>query len=66
MEQLQRLEAGISLLRVIVDAKNDTLVLIRGKVVDFPITTIRDHGIDRNCFPSHENFSTYVHEVLTL
>lgn len=37
MEQLQRLEAGISLLRVIVDAKNDTLVLIRGKVVDFPI-----------------------------
>lgn len=55
MEQLQRLEAGISLLRVIVDAKNDTLVLIRGKVVDFPITTIRD-GIDNNCFPSHENF----------
>jgi hypothetical protein len=42
MEQLQRLEAGISLLRVIVDAKNDTLVLIRGKVVDFPITTIPD------------------------
>lgn len=55
MEQLQRLEAGISLLRVIVDAKNDTLVLIRGKVVDFPITTTRD-GIDNNCFPSHENF----------
>ena len=55
MEQLQRLEAGISLLRVIVDAKNDTLVLIRGKVVDFPITTIRD-GIDRTCVPSHENF----------
>lgn len=30
--QLQKLEAGIALLRVIVDAKNDTLVLIRGKV----------------------------------
>lgn len=42
MEQLQRLEAGISLLRVIVDAKNDTLVLIRGKVLDFFIKTICD------------------------
>jgi len=30
--QLQKLEAGVALLRVIVDAKNDTLVLIRGKV----------------------------------
>nr|PNR45404.1 hypothetical protein PHYPA_015175 [Physcomitrium patens] len=30
--ELERLEAGITLLRVIVDAKNDTLVLIRGKL----------------------------------
>lgn len=30
--QLTRLENGLALLRVIVDAKNDTLVLIRGKV----------------------------------
>ncbi|KAJ7530384.1 hypothetical protein O6H91_14G002300 [Diphasiastrum complanatum] len=32
MEQLTRLEKGLTLLRVIVDAKNDTLVLIRGKL----------------------------------
>lgn len=32
---MERLEAGITLLRVIVDAKNDTLVLIRGKVSHF-------------------------------
>jgi hypothetical protein len=32
--QLQKLEAAVALLRVIVDAKNDTLVLIRGKVCD--------------------------------
>ncbi|KAI5084263.1 hypothetical protein GOP47_0000432 [Adiantum capillus-veneris] len=32
MEQLTRLENGLALLRVIVDAKNDTLVLIRGKL----------------------------------
>ncbi|KAH7296265.1 hypothetical protein KP509_26G016400 [Ceratopteris richardii] len=32
MEQLTRLESGLALLRVIVDAKNDTLVLIRGKL----------------------------------
>eukprot|EP01018_Ginkgo_biloba_P034938 Gb_00220 [translate_table: standard] len=32
LEQLTRLENGLSLLRVIVDAKNDTLVLIRGKL----------------------------------
>lgn len=30
--QLARLESGLQLLQVIVDAKNDTLVLIRGKV----------------------------------
>ena len=30
--QLAKLENGLSLLRVIVDAKNDTLILIRGKV----------------------------------
>ena len=29
---MQRLEAGVALLRVVVDAKNDTLVLIRGRV----------------------------------
>ena len=34
--QLTRLENGLTLLRVIVDAKNDTLVLIRGKVSFFP------------------------------
>ncbi|KAH7435598.1 hypothetical protein KP509_06G071300 [Ceratopteris richardii] len=32
LEQLARLENGLTLLRVIVDAKNDTLVLIRGKL----------------------------------
>ncbi|XP_024391089.1 uncharacterized protein [Physcomitrium patens] len=32
LDELQKLEAGIALLRVIVDAKNDTLVLIRGKL----------------------------------
>jgi len=32
MNELARLESGLQLLRVIVDAKNDTLVLIRGKV----------------------------------
>ncbi|KAG0572821.1 hypothetical protein KC19_VG128000 [Ceratodon purpureus] len=32
VSELARLEAGITLLRVIVDAKNDTLVLIRGKL----------------------------------
>eukprot|EP01018_Ginkgo_biloba_P028510 Gb_30193 [translate_table: standard] len=32
LEQLTKLENGPSLLRVIVDAKNDTLVLIRGKL----------------------------------
>lgn len=32
MDQLTRLENGLALLRVIVDAKNDTLVLIRGKL----------------------------------
>lgn len=32
LEQLTRLENGLTLLHVIVDAKNDTLVLIRGKL----------------------------------
>ncbi|EFJ15278.1 hypothetical protein SELMODRAFT_422977 [Selaginella moellendorffii] len=32
MQQLTRLENSLTLLRVIVDAKNDTLVLIRGKL----------------------------------
>ncbi|CAM6004348.1 unnamed protein product [Sphagnum balticum] len=32
MNELARLESGLQLLRVIVDAKNDTLVLIRGKL----------------------------------
>ncbi|KAI5058013.1 hypothetical protein GOP47_0028028 [Adiantum capillus-veneris] len=32
LEHLARLENGLTLLRVIVDAKNDTLVLIRGKL----------------------------------
>ncbi|KAG0613883.1 hypothetical protein M758_6G136400 [Ceratodon purpureus] len=32
IDDMQRLEAGVALLRVIVDAKNDTLVLIRGKL----------------------------------
>ncbi|BBN06071.1 hypothetical protein MPTK1_3g18140 [Marchantia polymorpha subsp. ruderalis] len=31
-EELSRLENGLTLLRVLVDAKNDTLVLIRGKL----------------------------------
>nr|XP_024400205.1 uncharacterized protein LOC112294197 [Physcomitrium patens] len=30
---MHKLEAGVALLRVIVDAKNDTLVLIRGKLI---------------------------------
>jgi hypothetical protein len=36
--QLTRLENGLALLRVIVDAKNDTLVLIRGKVDFFTLS----------------------------
>ncbi|KAG0625548.1 hypothetical protein M758_2G064200 [Ceratodon purpureus] len=32
VDELQKLEAAVAMLRVIVDAKNDTLVLIRGKL----------------------------------
>ncbi|XP_024400205.2 uncharacterized protein [Physcomitrium patens] len=33
IDEMHKLEAGVALLRVIVDAKNDTLVLIRGKLI---------------------------------